>query len=456
MKTCKNCGNKIRNKAIYCDICGNFLGINNNMDIIYKENPKKEELKEILLYSLSLINEDGTFSASSDMLFNISIISDYLKSLTNINQIVKNNNLTFTTISRNYIPILMKIREVPKEYFLDYFLFELNNYIEKNNSKITKKFLFYTNIEPKFKDNEEFELILNFFKLKIFNFEDFKFEIQQERAKKKFDSEYVILESIITGQNFHKMENKAINNIFSLYGFITFIHKFNVKSGKFFANIFNSNFQNSDLDISTIVILNEDNSFYKSDNYNLNNVLFSKELNKSKMINFHNMPILPESINILIDIKRNKVLKEFKNIFKYYYLANNEKDLSNSFIKFWSLNERVFKKIYGKRKDDVLINNIEKLLNFYSKNKFFKYKLKIIRKKRNKLVHENISEITQEDRNFVKHISDILIYFLMDHCNKIKSFQDYGLILDNYKKNNIDHEIELIKYASELNDKYDN
>ncbi|WP_400229838.1 hypothetical protein [Methanobrevibacter smithii] len=46
MKICDNCGNKIRNKAIYCDICGNFLGINNKIDVIFKENPKKEELKK--------------------------------------------------------------------------------------------------------------------------------------------------------------------------------------------------------------------------------------------------------------------------------------------------------------------------------------------------------------------------------------------------------------------------
>ena len=34
MKTCDNCGNEIRNKAIYCDICGNFLGINNKSVIL--------------------------------------------------------------------------------------------------------------------------------------------------------------------------------------------------------------------------------------------------------------------------------------------------------------------------------------------------------------------------------------------------------------------------------------
>ena len=48
MKTCANCANEIRNKAIYCDICGNFLGIDNKIDVVYKENPKKEELKKIL------------------------------------------------------------------------------------------------------------------------------------------------------------------------------------------------------------------------------------------------------------------------------------------------------------------------------------------------------------------------------------------------------------------------
>lgn len=450
MKTCDNCGNEIRNKSIYCDICGNFLGINNQKDVIFKENPKKEELKEILLYSLSLIDEDGTFSGSSDMIFNLSIITDYLQSLTNINQILKNNNLTFNSISKKYVSILIKIKDIPEEYFLDYFLFELNNLIEKNNLKLTKKFIFYTNIDSKFKEVNNFKIILDFFKLKIFNFEDFQFKIKDEQKKKRFNKEFIILESRITGKNFHMMESEAITNIYSLYGFITFIHKFNVKSEKFFANIFNSNFQVSDLDISTSVILNEDNSFHIHDNHFWSNIIYSKEINKSKLMSFKNMPILPESVELLEDIKRKKVLSEFKNIFKFYYLANNEEDISNSFIKFWSLNERIFKKIYGKQKDKILINKIERLLKFYSKNNFFKYKLDLIRRKRNKLVHENISEISQEDRNFVKHISDILIYFLMEFTNKVTNFSDYGLILDNYTENNINHKIDLIKYASEL------
>ena len=450
MKICDNCGNEIRNKAIYCDICGNFLGINNKNDIIYKENPKKEELKKILLYSSSLINDDGTFSASSDIIFNLSIISDYLYSLTNIKQILKNNNLTLNTVSRNYITILTNIKDVPKEYFLDYFLLELNNTIEKNNSKLTKKFIFYTNIDSKFRYDKEFKIILNFFKLKIFNFEDFQFKITQERVKKKFDSDYIILESEITGKNLCTMEDDAINNIYSFYGFITFIHKFNVKSEKFFANVFNSNFQVSDLDISVSMILNEDNSFHKNEKNYFRDILHSKKLDKSKLMNFNNMPILPESIEVLTDIKSKKVMSELKNIFRFYYLANNEEDLSNSFIKFWSLNERILKKIYGKQKEEILINNFEKLLKFYSNNKFFKYKLDIIRRKRNKFIHENISEITQEDRNFVKHVSDLLIYFLMDFGNKVKSFSDYGLILDNYRRNDIDYKIDLIKYASEL------
>ena len=38
----------------------------------------------------------------------------------------------------------------------------------------------------------------------------------------------------------------------------------------------------------------------------------------------------------------------------------------------------------------------------------------------------------------------------MEFCEKVKSFSDYGLILDNYNNNNIAHEIDLMMYASEL------
>ena len=38
----------------------------------------------------------------------------------------------------------------------------------------------------------------------------------------------------------------------------------------------------------------------------------------------------------------------------------------------------------------------------------------------------------------------------MEFTDKVNSFSDYGLILDNYTENNINHKIDLIKYASEL------
>lgn len=38
----------------------------------------------------------------------------------------------------------------------------------------------------------------------------------------------------------------------------------------------------------------------------------------------------------------------------------------------------------------------------------------------------------------------------MEFSDKVNSLSDYGLILDNYNENNINHKIDLIKYASEL------
>lgn len=38
----------------------------------------------------------------------------------------------------------------------------------------------------------------------------------------------------------------------------------------------------------------------------------------------------------------------------------------------------------------------------------------------------------------------------MEFNDKVNNLSDYGLILDNYHENNINHKIDLIKYASEL------
>ena len=40
MKTCANCANEIRNKAIYCDICGAVGGVETYEIKIHLQNPK--------------------------------------------------------------------------------------------------------------------------------------------------------------------------------------------------------------------------------------------------------------------------------------------------------------------------------------------------------------------------------------------------------------------------------
>ena len=79
MKICKTCGNKIRDKAIFCDKCGNFLNLNYSHDLSFKGDPRKKNFKKLLLYISKHISEDedGRIYHDQDLTVYYGIIVDY-------------------------------------------------------------------------------------------------------------------------------------------------------------------------------------------------------------------------------------------------------------------------------------------------------------------------------------------------------------------------------------------
>ena len=59
-----------------------------------------------------------------------------------------------------------------------------------------------------------------------------------------------------------------------------------------------------------------------------------------------------------------------------------------------------------------------------------------IKEKRNKLIHENISEITQNDRNVIKSVCDSLIWFLMEFEEYVKDMNEYEIFLNYFNQDN--------------------
>lgn len=457
MKICKTCGNKIRDKAIFCDKCGNFLNLNYSHDLSFKGDPRKKNFKKLLLYISKHISEDedGRIYHDQDLTVYYGIIVDYLNQLTNIKNILKKNNLSFSDISKDIFETIFLIKNESSDYILENFLFYLNDKLNNVDlRKLNFKVIFYSNIGLKNMRCDEFLQILDFFDLSIFNIQNIQFtEEFTEPEKNVFESDYLIIESKINGKNFHLMIENAVNNLHSFYGFLTFISKFSCSTKFFSSNIFNTNYQYSDLDSSAMILLKEDNTMFHDPPYQKHNydiLRRAPKLKESDVSNFKKLSLMPDFINVLIVNNNTKLIVGIKDIFRLYYEASREKDLDNSFIKFYSLNERIIKKIFNGANDENLIRYIDKLLKFYYKNNFFYDRLRVVHKKRNKLIHELEFNISQNDRNFLKFISDNLIYFLMEFFGDVKNFEDYGVILSNYNLLNVDKTLDLIKFSSEL------
>ena len=256
-----------------------------------------------------------------------------------------------------------------------------------------------------------------------------------------------MIDCCVVGKNINYMEQIAIDKVYSFYGYLGFIHNFTRKSERWNINDFDLEFSELDLDILFMLTLNEDYSF---DNLK-SNFLLLKRLNEEKQstwINF-NRTFNVNCYNLFKDADED-IKKEINEFFKLYYLASFEKSIENSFIKFWSLNEKIIKKISLRGSDDKLLNYMVKILKFYYENNFFAERIHSIKNKRNKLIHENINELTQTDRNLVKLISDLLIWFLITFSSEVNNMNEYQIILDYYNRSNIERNIELMRFASNL------
>ena len=78
-----------------------------------------------------------------------------------------------------------------------------------------------------------------------------------------------------------------------------------------------------------------------------------------------------------------------------------------------------------------------------------------IKEKRNKLIHENISEITQNDRNVIKSVCDSLIWFLMEFEEYVKDMNEYEIFLNYFNQDN-ERLIEILKLINNLKQNIEN
>ena len=446
MTTCKNCGHENNSpKAKYCNNCGTYLKLA-KMEIQYKPEKYKAtvSLKKTLIEGTEIIN--GETPTTRNILIYRDLIWSYLTETTNI------LNILDDTIKEDFIRSILrlfnKLKEFPEDEILNEFLYEINLLYEeyKKKSKKELKFLFYTNIKLWECAKKPFKETLSWFDLNTFNYSDFSFEKDQP-MQHKFQSKFIILEYTARGKEYLEMKHDASNKVKLFFGYLSFLHMYRKAPERWHVNELRLNHGISDLEISSIIELNLDNTLIDYDT-SFDVIRTGRELEKSKMIKFRNNNLKYDFYEYLIQSKNKKILKKIKEYLVQYYLASKETELNTSFIRFWSLSEQILKDIAGDMKYNKLVKYMEKVLKYYGYPKYIQNRITHIKDKRNGFVHRNIDSFTQNDRNIIKTVADNLIWFVMEHDEIVNNMEEFQIILDNFNQDT-ERRIELLKLLNQ-------
>ena len=388
---------------------------------------KLNSLKQTLIKSFEAIN-----STRNDPKYYYETIWDLMNQKSNIKEMFVKATLSKQIYLINISSILRKIQNNDESDILDNFLVELNkmyseyNAMDKEQINIT----IYTNIPIKLKNNDNLIETLKYFNLEIFEFLSYNFENEHDlddEIKYKFNcSKFLMLKYADNARDYEFVKSEALNAIYSFFGYITYIHRFNYDTEKWHINEITLDHKITDLQINALIGTNSKYEIFEI-NRQYDMISTSIKMEKSKRIDFNNhMPHECTLLKNVIELNNNELYDKIKDYFCLYYISALENTIENSFRKFWSLSERIIKDIHGRMKDEKLVKYMEKLLKMCQYPDKIIQRVKFIKTKRNNLVHENIhGEITQSDQAIVKIIAENLILFLICYFNEVTDIGDY-------------------------------
>lgn len=444
MSNCPYCNAYIADKAKFCENCGEFIELFGK-EIKYDDNKSLNDfnnLKKIIIETLNIPHDDRV-----NLKFNYENIIFYLLELTNIKNIFNNQGIDYLEIE----DILKSLNDCSEDIILNKFLLEVNKYYISQKSSSKKEYLnviVYTNINNKLIHNQNFKHILSFFNLDIFDFKEYIFKIDEneikgyidgdyyknnlDNIKKDFDLNCIMFKYTEKVRDVNYIKYNALKEVYSFFGYLTFIDKFDRVLTRFHINDLAINNQISDLDCNVRIITNYNNEIINL--YAQHKVMLSaNQIEKSRWDGTNLNKFLIKNFNLQ---NKNKLSDYIKDYFYLFYLASTEKMLGNSFIKFWSLSEKIIKDICGEMNDNQLKKSMANILKGFNSFESMIYKIDVIYKKRNSLVHENKhGKITQYDRILVKTIAEELICFLIKYLNDVNDIREYCIILKYYNKN---------------------
>jgi hypothetical protein len=444
-----------------------------------------DELNELIKKATEFIKEDNT---ANFYIFNEhkDLIISHLKEKTNINKKLSDLKSSDSFLHNNFLGVLVKLKDVDENGITDKFMklldLALNN-VEKTKIK-DYKFIILLNIK-KFRDidldhgleilKEEFEIynnILDLFKLKRTTYEKYFNNVSDKADSKKiespedlfreilyrYESNYgEIIEFNVEARDIGFAITKANKIIESFLGFLSFFRYHYVNS---FRLTFDDD---SSIDkiksISYIILKDGEIIPYPRQTPTLKLYSIKKDLELSEgsidLKITDNLTLIQDLSKIIKKIKndnKNKLWEKLMEFLVLYYSACSEKNLSYSFLQFWTLSENIIKYITGSLNDKMLLRIMTKILKSrvtFSIGKHIGKRIEYLHYRRNRLVHEGkLNEISEEDRKITKLIADSVLNFYISNLETLDNIEEYNFILQNMKKT--DRELE--RYSGLLND----
>lgn len=384
------------------------------MDDIQYNNRKLNLLEKTIINSFEAIDNH------TDLKYYYETIWDILNQKSNIKEKFTNATLSKQIFLNQISSILRSIKLNEESNIHNNLLVELNKLYRKYNEldKVQINIIIYTNIPVKLKTNDKFIETLKYFNLDIFEFSSYNFESENElddEIKYKFNcTKSLMLKYSKKARDYEFVKSEALNNIYSFFGYLTYIHRFNYDVDKWHINEITLDHRITDLQVNALIGTNS--NFEIFDIYRQYDIISTAiEIDESKKIDFNNrMPHEYTLLKNVFESNKSSLYVELKNYFSLYYISSFENIIENSFMKFWSLSERIIKDIHGNMKDEQLIKYMEDILKLRSYPDKIILRVKFLKAKRNNLVHENIhGEITQSDQAIVKIIAENLILLLI-------------------------------------------
>ena len=364
-------------------------------------------------------------------------IWDILNQKSNIKEKFTNATLSKQIFLNHISTILRSIKLNGESNILDSLLIELNKLYNdyKELDKIQINVIIYTNIPVKLKSSDKFIETLKYFNLDIFEFSSYNFESEadlDDEIKYKFNcTKFLMFKYSNTARDYEFLKSKALNNIYSFFGYLTYIHRFNYNTEKWHINEITLDHRITDLQINALIGTNSNFEIYEIDRqYDI--ISTAIEMDESKKIDFNNhMPCEYTLLKNVFELNKDSLYSELKEYFSLYYISSFENVIENSFMKFWSLSERIIKDIHGDMKDKKLVKYMMEILKLRNYPDKIIQRVNFLKYKRNNLVHENIhGEITQSDQAIVKIMAESLILLLICYFNEVNSIENYKNFYD--------------------------